>query len=181
MTCLVGVVKDGHITMGCDGVVIDGNGNVTVSRDSKIIRKGDLLIGTAGSWRLSNLVHHVFVPPARKPRTPDMKYLAGPFVDALHRCLRDHAPRVEATAERDGMLELNLMVGFRGALYAIESEFDVTRSTDDFDALGSGCQVARGALYATPKLAPKTRVLKALAAADRYKESVGKPFKVFVL
>lgn len=176
MTCIVSVVKEGVVWMGCDSAVCDDDDNATIMRESKITRRGDLLMGWAGSLRLGNLVQHVFDPPVRKARTPDMKYLAGPFVDSLHKLMRDRAPRVEEDS-KDGF-NLRMLIGYRGGLYFLDGELDICRSVDDFEACGSGAEIARGALFVTSKLAPRTRLLRALSAAERHKTSVRRPFRV---
>lgn len=179
MTCIVSVIKDGVVWMGCDSLVSDDADCATTMRESKITRRGELLMGWAGSLRLGNLIQHVFEPPVRKARTPDMKYLAGPFIDSFYKLMRERAPRVEEDC-KDG-LNLRMLIGYRGGLYFLDGELDICRSIDDFESCGSGAEIARGALFATPKLAPRTRLLRALQAAEHHKTSVRRPFKIVSL
>lgn len=155
--------------------------DMLVCRDSKVAKRGEMLLGCAGEVRLLNLVQHVLEIPQRKTRMTDMRYLTGPFADALARCVRLRAPHIDATgSDKDGM-EFALLLGYRGALYSMDSNYDIVRSVDDFDAIGTGAQVARGALYMAGTLAPRTALLRALTAAERYKSNVRRPFRVVSL
>lgn len=179
MTCIAASVHKGVVWMGADAMCTDDKTASTL-RDGKVFRKADMLLGCAGDFRWNNLLQHVFSPPQRPSARSytDMKYLVGPFVDALHRCVRDHS-----LAEPE-KLELALLIGYRGGIYYLDTEsYDITRCVDDFDACGSGQREARAVLAALDdtKLTPRTKILRALTISARYGNDVRGPFKVLSL
>lgn len=180
MTVIAAVVKEGKIWMGCDSAAADTeSGALTLMRDSKVARLGKhLLIGASGELRLVNIVHHVFEPPNPTARTADMAYLCGPFTTKLRKAFEDNAWDKPRDAEGNGGHEFALVIGYRGSLYFMDSDLDICRSADDFEACGSGGDIAKGSLHATHKMAPRARVLKALAAAERYNAYVRRPFRI---
>ena len=72
------------------------------------------------------------------------------------------------------------LVGVRGELFTIMEDYQVGQSADGFDAVGSGTDLALGALYATREgpFRPRQRVRMALAAAERFNAGVRGPFLV---
>lgn len=70
------------------------------------------------------------------------------------------------------------LVGVKGRLYAVYDDYQVATAADGFAAVGSGEQVALGALFATDGagLSPRRRVMSALAAAERFSAGVRGPF-----
>lgn len=177
MTCIAGIARGGKVWMAGDSAT-SMDDDMFVVRDPKVVKRGGMLLGCAGEVRLLNLVHHVLEIPQRKTRMTDMHYLTGPFADALARCVRAKAPHIDNSADKEDGMEFAMLIGYRGALYSMDSNYDIIRSVDDFDAIGSGGQVARGALYMAGTLAPRTALLRALSAAERYKASVRRPFRV---
>ena len=70
------------------------------------------------------------------------------------------------------------LVGVRGRLFAIYSDYQVAEEALDYMAVGSGEDIALGALYATADLglSPRARMRIALKAAARFKPGVNGPF-----
>lgn len=179
MTCIAAVAHKGAVWMGADSLMTDEK-TVATMRDPKVFRRGDLLLGLSGDLRWNNLMQYVFTPPQRPTSRSytDMKYLCGPFVDALHKCVSDHQ-LVEPEK-----LEVGALIGYRGAIYNLDSgTYDISRCIEDFDACGSGQFEARAVLAALEgtKLTPRTRLLRALTISARYNSGVRGPFKVLSL
>jgi ATP-dependent protease HslVU (ClpYQ) peptidase subunit len=74
--------------------------------------------------------------------------------------------------------DLGMLVGVKGRLYEFHSDFQFGRPRDGFTALGSGGDVAQGALYASAKRPVRERLLTALNAAERYTTFVRAPFTI---
>ena len=75
----------------------------------------------------------------------------------------------------------DLLVGYRGKLYEIQSDFSVNIYVDPWIAIGA-IDVALGAMYATRGWTnARKRIQTALDATARYTTSVGPPMTIEVL
>jgi ATP-dependent protease HslVU (ClpYQ) peptidase subunit len=179
MTCIVGVVEGDRIFMGGDSSATSGNDELSLRADQKVFRTGDFLIGFAGSFRAGQLMRYAFDPPKRPARMDVHRYMVTHFVDAMREALKRGG-----SAKRDHEEELiptSILVGYRGRLYQINSDYDVGEAVDAFDAVGSGSQPALGALVVTHGMEPRKRIRGALEAAERFSQSVRRPFYVQAL
>ena len=75
------------------------------------------------------------------------------------------------------------MVGYNGAIYVIEGDFNVGVPRDNYYAIGGGSPFAFGSLHSTrgSSLTPVQRVTMALEAAAAYKAGVRGPFTILQL
>lgn len=183
MTCLAAIVEKGTVWIGADSTNSEpDSGDLTISRDSKVFKRGEILIAHAGDLRLGNLMQYVLEIPRRTDRKRnDMAYLAGPFAAAVKRCMTDNAWETPRDAEDNGGFDFQFLIGYRGAIYLMGEALDLCRSVEDFETAGSGSEIARGVLYATPKMAPRARIIKALTASSKYNAFVRGPYKVLSL
>lgn len=180
-TCIVGLIDDGGVYIGADSAGVGDDGSLLLRDDKKVFRRGPFLIGFTGSYRLGQLLHYSFEPPELPGLMDELRFMSTLFVDAVRQCLKDGG-----YAEiRDGRESTNglFLVGFRGNLYRIDVDYQVGVPLYPFCAVGSGFQVAHGALYAsaaTGKL-PRQRVVEALEAAEHFVTTVRGPFLVMHL
>lgn len=174
MTCIAGFVEGDTVWMGGDSAGVAGWA-LTVRADQKVFRSGAMVFGFAGSFRMGQLLRHAFRIPDHDPRVAVEKYMAVTFVDAVRECLKSHgwAERVNEQ-ERGG----HFLVGYRGRLFSVQSDYQVGETVDGFDAIGCGEDFARGALFATPHLRGQERLELALRSAERQSAGVRGPFHV---
>lgn len=174
MTCIVGVVdSSGNIFMGADSSAVDSN---IVTRHSlpKVFRLYDFVIGYCHSFRLGQLVEHLFEPP---PLDKDVNkaqlidYMITDFIPELRSQLESHGyPGNED--ERDNWA---LLVGVHGNLFTIESDFHLGHDETSYAAIGAGTEYALGAMYASLRTG-KDRALDGLRAAEYFCPYVATPF-----
>ena len=173
MTAIVGLARQGKVFVGGDSAGVSGF-DLTVRADPKVFRNGPYLFGFTSSFRMGQLIRYALVPP--EPKRDDLdRFMATKFVDALRACLKEGGwARKESDREEGGCF----LVGTRGRLYTVESDYQVGRAADGYAAVGCGDQVALGALYATAGLAmrPRARLKLALRAAERFNAGVRGPF-----
>ena len=177
MTCIVGLVEDGTVYIGGDSAGVAGY-SLTVRKDVKVFRNGDFLIGFTSSFRMGQLLHHAFVPPefpTWDEKNTVEKYMSTTFVDAIRQCLKDGGFAQKTSEQESGG---NFLIGFKGRLFEIASDYQVGEPLDGYAAVGCGYDVALGALYATPNTKPKKRVELALQASERHNAGVRGPFIV---
>lgn len=172
MTCIVGLVQNGHVYMGGDSAGVAGY-ELVLRRDPKVFRVGPFVIGFTSSFRMGQLLHYKLAAPGRTTSQDVAAYMATDFVDAVRTCLQTGGyARKENEEETAG----TFLVGYSGRLFTIDSDYQVGESIDNFAAVGCGAQVALGALFATPQRPPRERLTTALKAAERHSAGVRGPF-----
>ncbi len=178
MTCVAGLVQGGRVYIGADSAGSDAWHRLTIRSDPKAFRVGEFAIGICGSFRMGQVLAHGFKPPAL-PKKDLERYMVTAFVDALRVAMK--AAGVASKDDETESLGSSFLVGVRGRLFQVESDYQVGEARDGYDAAGSGSELARGALYALRggKQAPARKVLIALRASERGNSTVRGPF-VFV-
>ncbi|ABW11741.1 conserved hypothetical protein [Parafrankia sp. EAN1pec] len=173
MTCIVGVEHDGRVVIGGDSAGVAG-WSITVRADTKVFRNGEFVMGFTDSFRMGQLLRYSLVPPV--PHSWDLdRFMATEFVSVVRDCLRDGGfARNDAGNESGGLF----LVGIRGQLYRIDSDYQIGRTLDNYDAAGCGEEYARGSLHSTVGEEPEERVRKALEAAAHHSTGVCPPFHI---
>ena len=175
MTCVVGVVENGVVWMGADS--FSGNGYFcSKSSLPKVFLRDGILLGTAGDWRGSALLQNMEVP-ACPDDMPVELYLAGLFVGAMREHFRAHGFLQEVNSQQQTE-DMQILIGFRGRLFALWQQFQVTESLEGYEAIGAGMYVAAGALYAAQqmKLPVAEQLEMSLMAARAHHPVVRPPF-----
>lgn len=167
MTCIVAVEKDGVVYMGGDSAGVAGG--IAISRsDEKVFLVQNILYGFTSSFRLGQLLRYALVAPQQNGKD-DMAYLVTDFMGALRGCLKEHGHNEGGT----------FLLGYKGHLYAVDSDYQVGRHHYPYAACGSGYEVALGSLYTTrdwPDSEKRVRV--ALEAAATFCTGVQGPFTI---
>ena len=177
LTCIVGFVEGGTVWMGGDSAGVGGY-SLTVRADTKIFRNGPMLFGFTSSFRMGQLLRYALTIPDHDPRVDVDKYMATTFIDAVRECLKSNGyARVVNGAEEGG----TFLVAYQGRLFAVHDDYQVARSADAFDAVGCGCDIAKGVLFATEHLSGAARANLALRAAERCSAGVRAPFHIEAL
>lgn len=177
MTAIVGVVDEGKVWIGADS--LSSNGWTLMDRvDPKLFRRDDYLIGFTSSYRMGQLLRYrADLPRPWEWEQDILAFMSTRFVDAVRECLKEYGyAKVEHNVQHGG----EFLVGFRGALYRIESDYQVGVRAQGFDAVGSGEQTALGSLHtsAVTKAGPQARITLALEAAAALNASVRGPFVI---
>lgn len=179
MTCIVGYVDAQQtVWIGGDSAGLAG-WDRSIRRDPKVFRRGGLLFGFTSSFRLGQLLRYsLHVPPHPEGKDP-YEYVAVDLVESVRSCLRSGGyTRIDSNEERGG----TFLVGYRGHLFQIGSDFQVAEREEPYDAVGCGESYALGALWQLTRGAgsPDAQriVLDALAAAARFSAGVAPPFLV---
>jgi len=180
MTCVVAIKQDGFVYMGADSLG-DSNGHCMLREDPKVFINGDFIIGFTTSFRMGQLLMQAEFP-ANKSDT-DFKYMIGPFVDCVQELFRNKKYAVVENAAESGG---NFIVGYKGEIYEIESDYQVGIPSCGYTAVGSGFAYALGALHfmknnvhhINMNLSADEKVKLALHAASAFNSYVRQPFRV---
>lgn len=175
MTCIVGFVEGNSVWIGGDSAGVAGL-DLTVRADQKVFRNGPMLFGFTSSFRMGQVLRYALSIPDHDPRVDVERYMVTSFIDSVRSVLKDKGFATKQNEQESGG---HFLVGYRGRLFKVESDYQVGIPVDGFDACGCGDQVARGALFATAEtLHGADRVEMALRAAERHSAGVRGPFSI---
>lgn len=173
MTVIAGLVDSGTVLLGGDSAGVGGY-SLTVRKDAKTFVNGAYVLGFTTSFRMGQILRHAFTPPA-PPGGDIEQFMCTTWIDAVRQALKDGGyARLDANQETGG----TFLVGVRGRLFEVDSDYQVGEALDQFAAVGCGGDVALGALYATvgTGMSGEDRILLALRAAERHSAGVRGPF-----
>lgn len=138
----------------------DANGDVYMAADSagtsgwsqqcrvdkKIKRVGNMLIGFTSSYRMGQLLHYKLTPPEHPKDMHVDVYIRTLFVDTVRELFVNNGyAYIDNNREEGGIF----LVAYQGHIFRIDSDYQVGEHVEGFDAVGSGEDLAIGALYAT--------------------------------
>ena len=178
MTCIVGITQDGIVTLGADSCGSAGTSK-SVRADKKIFANGEFLIGFTSSFRMGQLLQCVFSPPKHHVDVDEFKYMVADFIPAVRACFSAGGYSRQNNGEDTGG---TFLVGYRGRLFTIESDFQVGENLCGFDAVGCGSDLALGSLFTSARMvasksgASLHRAHLALNAAAAFSGGVCGPF-----
>jgi ATP-dependent protease HslVU (ClpYQ) peptidase subunit len=174
MTCIVGIAENGKVYIGGDSAGVSGL-DLTVRSDEKVFKNGEFLFGFTTSFRMGQLLRFSFSPPSRAEGVDDYRFLVTTFINAVRDILKSGGFATSHDGrERGG----TFLLGYRGKLYYVDSDYQVAAAADGFAACGCGDQVANGAMFATSHVEPRPRIEIALKAAERFSAGVRGPFTI---
>mgnify|MGYP003585177289 CR=1 FL=1 len=176
MTCIVGVQNGGTVWIGGDSAATDGHLNRTIISDPKVFVKDGFAFGVCGSPKVLDAIAHIIDLPEQEG-TNDRAFLVGIVVPAIREGLKQLDATVQAMTG-ETCFEGEMLVGYRGKLYTLESNFQLIAAASGTAAIGSGGSIATGSLQATRGKSPKRRILKALEAATEGNAGVAPPFVI---
>ena len=147
--------------------------------DSKVFINSDFIIGFTSSFRMGQLLRYSFLPPARKEGQEIFAYMVTDFIDAVRTCLKQGGyAKIENNEDLGGIF----LVGHKGRLFTIESDFQVCETILPYAAVGCGGTYALGSLYSTDDVIPSVeRLTRALRAAAEFSAGVRDPFNIIWL
>lgn len=177
MTCIAGIVEGGAVYIGGDSAATNSSSQQTIRADRKVFLVGECLFGCSSSFRMMQLLQHSLELPEIEQDMDIEKYMATVFIDAVRECLKKGGyAKKEEERERGG----KFLVGFRGKLFCIDFDYQVAEALIGYDAVGTGDDIALGALFATKDrgMPPEERLDLALRAAEYHNSDVRAPFVI---
>lgn len=172
MTCIVGLVDNGSVYIGGDSAGVSGL-SISIRADEKVFTNGQFIMGFTTSFRMGQLLRYKFDPPQQTGKQGDMEYMVTSFIDAVRECFKENG-----FGDKEATKGGTFLVGYKGGLYTINSDYQVGIPADDYDAVGCGSDLALGALHATKGMLPTKRIKTALEAASAFSAGVAPPFHI---
>ncbi len=165
MTVVAGLEQGGRVYLGADSATV-ADYDIDAADEPKVFVLGEFVFGFAGSWRAGQILHYAFTPPKQATRKGDMKYLAVDVIDAVRKAFleKGYARKDDNVESADGAA---FLLGYKGRLYCIGSDYQIVRPRSGFAAIGCGDAFALGSMHGTAYSvrSPKKRVLVSLQAA----------------
>lgn len=182
MTIIIGLEdkKTKTVYMGGDSATTAWPNCVEVATGKKIfLYGGDMLLGSAGALRTSQIIRHSQPFRRQFPEESVMDYLVNGIAEPMRDVLKERgASRVEANEESS----LNWwLLGYQGKVYEIDGGFAIANSVRGFTAIGSGRDFALAAMVAFKNLEPKQRILESLKIVGQFDSFVKPPYYVLEL
>ena len=176
MTCIVGLVVGDDVYIGADAISSNGITKHSITTP-KVFRCGEFAIGYTTSFRMGQLIQfHLPVRP-QPAGQDDFAYMVTEVAEAVRVLLKDRGfAEVNSNRERGGQF----LIGYRGKLYEIHSDYAVF-AHEELWAVGSGEEVALGAMAALVDMKPRKRIKRALEIAAHYVPTVQGPFTILQL
>lgn len=176
MTCIAALVRDGQVWLGADSAAVGGWTLQLRNGRSKLFRVGDMLIGCTSSFRMVDLLRYRLAAPPDD--IPDLhRYLATDWIDEVREVFGKGGFRKRENERESGG---TFLVGWRGCLFDVDDDFQVGEPASGYSAVGSGIEVALGALCVASRLdlEPEMVIRAALEAAEAHNIGVRGPFEV---
>ena len=190
MTCIIGLVNKEGVWIGGDSLGSDKTFRCQVYINPKVFRNKDFIIGYTTSFRMGQILEHVFVPPRHIKKLSNIQYMVKEFI-----------PSIIKLFEKEGFLQKedgvafggSFIVGYRGSLFTIEGDMQVAEYTDGIHSVGCGSKYATGAMAAlldvsevsnqvvSQELNPEYQILHALNITEKYSAGVRGPFTILKL
>ena len=178
MTCILGLVDGKTVYVGGDSAGTSGDLSQRIIGDKKVFKRDTVVFGVCGSPKVMDALMHVLVVPKRSTGQDVGEYVRKDLVPALKTVLTETGC-VSSNEQHPELFEGAIMVGCHGKLFVVESNFQVITNAYGFDSVGSGSDIAIGAMHASMKERnAKKRMLKALEASSINNAGVRPPFTI---
>lgn len=188
MTVIVGIIgPDGDVYMGGDSAATTAGGSQSVYVNKKVftpVHGPHYLMGVCGNHRLSQVMRYSFVPPP--PPGPDVdleQFMASDFVNSVRKCYKDNGILTSTEDGAETGSFGSFLVGYQGRLFEMEENFQILIDRRNYMAVGSGEDLALGALYATdsPGADAVERIKTAIKAAVTFSAWCREPYDILRL
>jgi len=146
MTTIVGVCKNGNVTLGADSQVTNEDRRNNSLVMEKITKNNGYLIAGSGDSTPCDILQHIFLPPVPNAteRKNLYKFMITKFVPEMRECLEENSwksdPKDDST--------FSMLIAYDGELFDIGDDFSVLLNDDGIYGVGNGSKYAIGALFA---------------------------------
>ncbi len=179
MTCIVGFANEKKMILMGDSAGTSGY-DVVIRSDPKVFtleQKGgpNVLIGFTSSFRMGQLLMTLEVP--RDDIGEPFGFMIARFIPAVRKLFAQGGFLVKENGREEGG---KFLVGYRGKLFTIDSDFQVGIAADQYDSIGCGESYALGVLdvlLCQKDADPRQALTVALQLAEKRSGAVRGPFR----
>lgn len=173
MTCiLIGKDKENNC------LVIGGDrqatwGDIYFQAPTKIYKKGELILGYAGSYKYGTILSSLIMEFEPENDTIDFLMLQKSIAELA----KDY--KVKDDEDLEG---IEILMGYKNHIYLLTDNLHFIEISEDYFSIGSGSGFAMGCLWAIKKIPNSLSTQEifelCLACASSHSVSVGKPFDI---
>ena len=184
MTCIVAVKSKDGVVIGGDSAAVSESYS-TARADTKVFNSGPMVMGFTSSFRMGQILMTSFSPPEHDPRIEDYKFMCVDFVDAVMKTFDKKGWGHKSDNVQTGG---HFLVGYKGEIYQIQSDFQVGKPIELYSAVGCGEEFALGSLWNSfgetdtlpTRAAAEKAITNALDAACKFSGWVKPPYTFVV-
>lgn len=173
MTCIVGLASNGKVWIGGDSAGVRGY-EMMVRADEKVFVNGPYVMGFTTSFRMGQILRYANLPTTSSWDV--RRFMATEFVASIRKTFAEHG--WEAKSHGGEARGGEFLVGYKGQLFRVCSDFQVGCPAHEYDAVGCGMDVALGSMFSTLEKNQESAIVQALQAAERFSAGVRAPFVV---
>lgn len=180
MTCIVGFIdNDKTVYIGGDSAGSAGH-YMTKRKDPKVFVRHPFIFGFTTSFRMGQILMcgDLKIRQQKKDEV-DYEYMVNAFIPSIIKLFRENNWERKS---KDGEVEGGtFLVGYKDKLYSIENDFQVAENLNNYDCVGCGADIAKGAMFAMSKddtINAETRIKTALEAASEFSSWCASPFNI---
>jgi ATP-dependent protease HslVU (ClpYQ) peptidase subunit len=147
MTTLVAIQGDGWTVLGCDSRLSDEDGRYSIAREQKIVDNNGILIAGSGSTRAINILHYGYPQPKPTAAEDLNKFMTRKFIPEMRKHFIEagiDTKKDEGVAENEG----GFLISVKAEIFAVQSDYSWDTDVLGVYVMGSGGDVAQGALAA---------------------------------
>lgn len=168
MTCIIGLESNNKVYIGGDSAGTSQDMSQRIRGDKKVFIRDGYIIGFCGSFRMGQIMQHKLVLPQQAKKNDVVTFMVNEFINSLKECLKG-----------EENLTPNILVGYKCKLFTIMGDYQVGETVTGFDAMGSGADIAMGAMHMNVfKKEPERRIEEALKASALNNAAVRPPFTI---
>lgn len=147
MTCCIGYKTDKALYFIADTAGTDEDHVQEIRKDPKVFIRDNILFGTAGSFRMRDvLMYNLKIPSLTKSDKSNVDlYVKKKLISAIRNIFIDEGVCIK-TDESDQTCPGEILIGVQNKIYKVESDFQVGETAFSYNAIGSGSREALGAL-----------------------------------
>jgi ATP-dependent protease HslVU (ClpYQ) peptidase subunit len=176
MTTVVGLADKNGVYIGADSGVQVSTVQYVVDNPKILVYDGLILAG-AGNLSVIQLIKHNYswlsVASKRHNYETDLDFLISALAGSLRNMLATENSDMQG---EHGLCQL--LIAYNHRLYYMAEDYAILEPASGMAAIGSGCEYALGALYASKGKNSQARIETALEAAANYDVYTRGPFTI---
>jgi len=144
MTAIVGIQGKGWAVIAADSMTTYDDKPYYAKGMDKVVRKGDYVFAFAGDAVAGNIAEFLWTPPKPIKTMPLDAFMQVKVLPSLREAMKEHG--YEPDAIKDPNAGFDALMCLNGVIYEIDEEYMWSRDDRGLYSVGSGGQLALGAL-----------------------------------
>jgi ATP-dependent protease HslVU (ClpYQ) peptidase subunit len=178
MTCVLAYKNDDTVYLASDSAVTNPWGEQTRAKMPKIFQNGELFFGICGSLRMGQILEFLYTPPNRSCAKNDLEYIISFVIESIRDFFKEYG---FSTINNNEELGGNFFIVYRNEIYEVQSDFSVVVHDRNYASIGSGKDLALGALYTlenSPYVFTEDFLTISIKAAIEFQAGVAPPIVI---